>query len=353
MTAPAAVQADGIVAREHYGACDGACRHPNRPALTGVAVVVCTRNRPELLQGFLDSLALQRPMPEQLVIADSSTNDQSQQVLERHPARDRLARCVTYIRVGQALAGLTRQRRVALAAVRSDLLASFDDDIVLREGCLAALERPMRDHQELAGVGASIDNCAARLSLRWRLRRLLFVVPSLAPGRYFRSGVSTPWRYMEPAQALVAGDWLPGGAVIWRTAPVRALGYAEPLDGYGAGEDLEFSLRMAQHGPLALSREARLLHLQSGEGRPDPRRLGYELLRNRIYIRDVTARWQGSNRPWFVYAMIVETLIESLDLFRPALTRRTAAYLLGVFDCVRERLGRRSRPASVLKGTAG
>jgi GT2 family glycosyltransferase len=353
MTAPPAPQVDGIVARAHYGACEGACGDPDRPALAGVAVVVCTRNRPELLRGFLDSLALQHPMPGQLVIVDSSNDDLSAHVLERHPDRDQLAHCITYLRVDQRLAGLTRQRSVGLAEVRTDLLASFDDDIVLRPGCLAALERPMRDQPELAGVGGSIDNCDARLSLRWRLRRLLLVVPSLAPGRYFRSGVSTPWRYMGPAPALVPGDWLPGGAVIWRTAAVRAVGYAEPFDGYGAGEDLEFSLRMARLGPLVVSREARLLHLQSGSGRPDPRRLGYELLRNRIYIRDVTTSWRGGNRPWFVYAMVVESLFESLDLFRPSLTRRTTSYLLGVFDCVRERLGRGSRPSPVLNGATG
>jgi GT2 family glycosyltransferase len=343
---------DGIVAHAHYGTCDGTCRDPEQPGLAGVAVVVCTRHRPELLQGFLDSLALQEPMPEQLIIADSSGDDRSAQVLQLHPARDRLARCITYLRVDQRLAGLTRQRNVALSTVRADLLASFDDDIVLRPGCLAALERPMRDQPALAGVGASIDNCAAGLSLRWRLRRLLLVVPSLAPGRYFRSGVSTPWRYLEPARDLVPGDWLPGGAVIWRTAAVRAVGYSEPFDGYGAGEDLEFSLRMGRHGPLVVSREARLLHLQSGGGRPNPRRLGYELLRNRIYIRDVTAGWRGGSRAWFFYAMIMETLIEGLDLFRPARTRRTASYLLGVLDCVRERLGRQSRPSPVLERMA-
>lgn len=339
MTASARLLPHGVVAEAHYGNCDGGCRQQDpAPATAGIAVVVCTRNRPDLLAGFLQSLTTQEPRPAQLVIVDASTDDRSARVLDDHARRGELARCVRYTRVGESLSGLTRQRNLALTQVSTDLMASFDDDIVLAAGCLTAMERPLRDHPDIVGVGACIDNCSSEVSLRWRLRRLLFVVPSLQGGRYFSSGVSTPWRYMAPAAEIVDGDWLPGGAAMWRTSAARAVGYAERLDGYGAAEDLEFSLRMARCGRMVVSREARLLHLMAGDGRPDPRRLGFETLRNLTYIRRVAAEAGGGNRIWFGYAMTMETFIEALNLLRPGMRQRAMAYLLGVFDWVRQGL---------------
>lgn len=341
----------GASTEAHYGACDAASHGVSQGApANGCAVVVCTRNRPDLLAGFLNSLAVQQPRPRQLVIVDSSDDERSGLLLENHPARDRLAHCVRYCRVDQSRAGLTRQRTFALTMVATDLFASFDDDIVLRPGCLAAMEQALRVDPGLVGVGACIDNSSSLVSLRWRLLRFLFVVPSLQPGRYFASGVSTLWPYMAPADELVEGDWLPGGAVMWRAGPARAIGYAEWLDGYGSGEDLEFSLRMARFGRLAVSRQARLLHLQDGSGRPDPRRMGFELLRNRIYIRRVAVSQRGGSRLWFLYGMTVETALEALNLFRPTRARQTMEYLRGIADCLREQLGRVVRPPRLENG---
>jgi GT2 family glycosyltransferase len=346
----------GVLAEAHYGDCDGECRRRGQAAATtGVAVVVCTRNRPDLLAGFLESLTAQEPRPAQLVIVDASIDDRSARVLDDHAMRCELARCVRYTRVDETLSGLTRQRNLALTQVTTDLMASFDDDIVLAPGCLTAMERPLRDHADIVGVGACIDNCSADVSLRWRLRRLLLVVPSLEGGRYFSSGIATPWRYVAPSAGMVEGDWLPGGAVMWRADAARSVGYAERLDGYGRAEDVEFSLRMGRLGRQVLARQARLLHLMAGDGRPDPRRLGFETLRNLLYIRRVAAEAGRANRIWFGYAMTMETLIEALNLLRPGMRRRTMAYLLGIFDCVRQGLGRgahvrRSHPSPATGG---
>lgn len=341
----------GIVAQLHYGACDSTSHATEAAAsVTGCAVVVCTRNRPELLAGFLNSLAVQQPRPRQLVIVDSSDDDRSERLLENHPARNHLAHCVRYCRVDHSRAGLTRQRTFALTMVATDMFASFDDDIVLRPECLAVMERTLRAHPDAVGVGACIDNKSPEVSLRWRLRRLLLVVPSLAPGRYFDSGVSTPWRFIPHGEHLIEGDWLPGGAAMWRTEAARAAGYAHELDGYGYGEDLDFSLRMRRAGRLLVAGAARLLHLQEGGGRPDPRRLGFEVLRNRLYTRRSAAGASGRRTLWFVYAMTIETLLEAANVVRPRQARRTIQYLRGVGDFLRHEVSNGSRRSTPTNG---
>ncbi|HET8634169.1 MAG TPA: hypothetical protein VFL88_08475, partial [Gemmatimonadales bacterium] len=93
------------------------------------------------------------------------------------------------------------------------------------------------------------------------------------------------------------------------------------------------------------SRRARLLHLQQGGGRPDPRRLAFEMLRNRMQIRRLAQADGQGNVAWFTYAMAMETLIEALDLLRPGRTRRAIEYLRGVLDCIRSG-ARAADPAS-------
>lgn len=325
-----------VLDEAHFGSCDIAHSLPAPEALlAGCAVVVCTRDRPDLLAGFLDSLAVQEPQPEQLVIVDASADARSAGILARHPARDALAHCIRYCRVDPAAASLTRQRSLALTMVATERLAAFDDDIVLLPGCLAAMNLALDEHSDIVGAAASMENAPTTVPWRWWLRRALLVVPSLEPGRYFASGVSTPWRYAPASDELDQGDWLPGGAVIWRTGIVRRIGYPVHFDGYGSGEDLAFSLCIRRFGRLVTARRARLLHLQQGGGRPDPRRLAFEMLRNRVQIRRLALEDGQGNLPWFIYAMAMETLIEALDLVRPGRSRRAVEYLRGVVDCIR------------------
>jgi GT2 family glycosyltransferase len=326
----------GILEEAGYGSV-GVPDTPAGELAPGCSVLVCTRNRPALLERFLDSLALQSPTADALIIVDASADAASRIVLERHPRRDALARRIRYLRVDGSLAGVTRQRNLGLGLVATELVAVLDDDIVLLPGCLAALATVHRKDPQLAGVGAYIENEQDPPSLMWWLRRALGIVPTLAPGRYFGSGISTPWRFAAPPNEPVEGDWLPGGAVMWRTGLARASGFADELDGYGVGNDLEFSLRIGRRGRQVVTGEARLLHLQQPGGRPDPERLGYESLRNWWYIHAVGGGDRLGSRLWFGYAVVMETALQSLNLLRPAHARDTWRYLRGASRFLRER----------------
>jgi GT2 family glycosyltransferase len=308
----------------------------------GCCVVVCTRNRPASLRRLLDTLVAQETPVEQLLVVDASDDDASERVVRECPGIERAARGIDYFRVRGTLAGLTRQRNVALRWVATRLVAFFDDDVALLPGCVAALvaacdapERPL-----VGACAVSVNELTTPPAL-WRLRRLLGIVPSLQPGSYARSGMSIPWHFLpDDASVVQVGHWMHGCAMLWRTAAARAEGFDERLDGYATAEDLEFSLRMRRHGPMARVGAARVLHLHAASGRPDPYRLGYMGVRNLLDVH----RTHLEGRTWrdaayFYYAFVTDTLLRTLALLvRRGRVRERWAFLRGRSAFLRDEL---------------
>ncbi len=309
---------------------------------SGCSVVICTHRRPAAVRRFIESLTDQLP-PAQLLIVDASPDDSTEHMLEEVAAAGALP-CVTdYLRVDGPLRGLTRQRNVALEYVTAQLVAFFDDDVVLLPGALdrlvvALVSRGVRA-ERLSGVGAVIENELAPPDALWRIRRALRVVSTLRPGAYTTSGMSVPWRFLSQqgaadeaasSGALVEGDWLPGGAMVWRTEQAREVGFCETLAGYASGEDLEFSLRMRAYGPLAVVADAAVLHLPASGGRPDQAAMGYLGARNLFHIhqtcRGDRSRWQTA---YFLYAFALDTLVRLLALVRPGPVAARWAFVRG------------------------
>ncbi len=325
--------------------------------LSGCSVVICTHRRPAAVQRFIESLANQLT-PVQLLIVDASPDDSTEIMLEDRAAAGRLPCATDYLRVDGPLRGLTPQRNLALEYVTAQLVGFFDDDVVLLPGALeqlvvAILSRGVRA-ERLAGVGAVIENELARPNALWQVRRALGVVPSLRPGAYTTSGMSVPWRFLPLGTAdsasssgeLVEGDWLPGGAMVWRTEQARSVGFCEKLGGYASGEDLEFSLRMREHGPLAVETDARVLHLPAAGGRPDQSAMGYLGARNLFHIHQ-TCRGErpGWQTAYFLYAFAVDTLVRLMALARPGSVPARWAFVRGRFHFFRTLIAQPRRTA--------
>lgn len=315
-------------------------------ALTsGLALVVCTYKRSASLRRFLESLAVQDRRPDELIIVDASPDDATEQMLKQYHGVEHLADRLLYVRVSGPLKGLTRQRNFALRCVTTDLVVFFDDDIVLLPGCLREMEKPHRSFADhVTGVGAFMQNqcCPAAWPLLWRVRRRLGMTANLQPGRYHRSGVSTPWIFLSQTDELVEGDWLPGCAMMWKTAVAREVGFNEPFDGYAQGEDLDFSLRARRRGKLLVAGTARVLHLYEPSGRPDPFKWGYMAIYNKyqIHRRALPDRtWR--DMAWFTYAWTVDTLLLARHLAWPSMwapiVKQIAGRLRAVHDILRGR----------------
>jgi GT2 family glycosyltransferase len=243
---------------------------PN-PLSDGLTVAVCTLARPEPLRRSLASIAAQTRPPDQVVIVDASEGDATERVVREASEAGLSAVPIAYLRVARSRAGLTRQRNLALALADRRLIAFFDDDVTLAPACLAELEAARRESSPApVGVGALVEGRAANgPTAIWRVRRLLRMVPNLEPGRYCRTGMSTPWSFVRQSSGVIHGDWLPGYAMMWDTALARELRFDEGFAGYAQSEDLEFSLRAGRRGPILLACAARVADTHAPAGRPN------------------------------------------------------------------------------------
>jgi GT2 family glycosyltransferase len=306
---------------------------------SGLALIVCTYERPASLKRFLDSLASQNYKLDQLIIVDSSPNDDTDQMLKQHRGVEALATQFLYFHVSAPLCGLTRQRNFALRWATTDLVAFFDDDILLLPGCLHEMETVHRAAgDQVVGVGAFMqDHHGAPRRRLWYVRRLLGMLPDLQPGRYHRSGISVPWIFLEPTNDIVEGDWLPGCAMMWKTAVARESGFYEGFDGYAHGEDLDFSLRVRGRGKLVLAGAARVIHMLEPHGRPGPFRFGYMALYNKYQIhRRVLPDRTWRDVAWFIYAWTVDSMLLTRHFFSPgkriASLQQIAGRIVAVYD---------------------
>lgn len=284
----------------------------------GLSVVICTRRRPRSLARCLDALAASSLRPDRLFVIDASPDRDSELHVAYRTDLDALAGGVEYVRVARSLAGLTRQRNFALDLVDTDAVAFFDDDVVIGEGCLAEMERVLRANSGVVGVGAVAPTESGAPGRLHRLRRLLGIVDDLTPGRYCRSGMSIAWRGLDRSRPVVEVEWLPGYAMLWRTADARAVRFDEGFAGYANGEDLDFGLRMARRGRLAIATHAALRHEHVAAGRPDPYRLGRMTVEHAWVIQHralPTRTWRDT--AWFAWAFGADTLVQTAALASP------------------------------------
>jgi GT2 family glycosyltransferase len=283
----------------------------DRAVTPGVSVVVCTYRRPDSLALLLQSLRRQDSRLRELLIVDASPAGEARPSQDQVREWNGLADAVHYWQVTGQTRGLTRQRNFALQHVSCDLVLFLDDDVILQPTCVREMEEAHRSGGlAIAGVGCYSSGQFAPPPPLWRIRRALGIVPSLQPGRYWRSGVSIPWSFAAPTDSLVDGDWLPGCAMMWKYHVVKTIGFDQTMEGYAQGEDLDFSLRARRMGRLVMLGRPRLEHRHHHAGRPNAFQLGYMELRNRfeIHRRALTDRTPG-DVAWFTYAWTVDTIL--------------------------------------------
>jgi glycosyltransferase involved in cell wall biosynthesis len=222
--------------------------------VTTHSVLVCTRNRPADLAACLRSVGAQRRPPTEVVVVDASDDDASARVVAAWAADAAIAAHVL-----RTAPGLTRQRNLGLAAARGALVTFLDDDVVLDPDYLAAIAALFARDARLGGAEGTV----AVPPLRGRRRvanalRRLFLMNSLGGRRGVkRSGFVA---YDPAPRGVQEVDCLVGCNMTYRREVFARFRFDEWYEGYGLGEDADFSYRVSRVWRLVQTADARLEH---------------------------------------------------------------------------------------------
>ncbi len=195
--------------------------------IADVSVVICSRDRPQLLLETVNSVLSGHELPAEIVVVD-----QSREPNPAVAAASRQGCSVRYIR--SETTGLSRARNIAIRAATCDLLVIIDDDMFVARDWLALLIDALR----AAGPAAVVTG------------RVLPEAQSSVPGGFVPALVTddVPARYV----GRLSRDVLAGGHMAAYRQTLQAVGgFDERLgagSGFPAADDNDLGFRLLEQG---------------------------------------------------------------------------------------------------------
>jgi glycosyltransferase involved in cell wall biosynthesis len=232
-----------------------------------ISVIICTIRRAELLHELLACLKVQSYRELEVLIVggpDQSSEQQYEASLNGLP-----------LRFINSERGLARARNTGLGEARGEILCYFDDDVLIGPNFFtnvaSCFQKP-----EMADVGGitayDVLHYSLPVPLRWKLRRLLGITPSLEPGFCTALGRSVPFSFLRPFSGYKQVQWLPGFCQIFRRVAIGDLKYDEHermVNGFRgiAVEDRDFSMDVARGWRLLVLGDLKIEHRRDDEAR--------------------------------------------------------------------------------------
>jgi GT2 family glycosyltransferase len=259
--------------------------------------------RPEALIQLLQSVDSQTLYPNEILIIDGSTNEETGVVLKGNRFEN-----LSYFMVPAQQRGLTKQRNYGIERVEKEIeiVCFLDDDTVLEKDYFEQLLKTYQIYPEALGVGGYIinesrcefvgkdyspkieeyyyDGWKRKDGSRFVLRKKLGLDSDCPPGfsSLFSHGRSVG--FLPPSGKIYEVEMLMGGVSSFRKKVFESLQFSTYFEGYGLYEDADFTLRVAKLGKLYLNTAAKLNHYHDAAGRPNQYKYGKMVVRNGWYV---------------------------------------------------------------------
>lgn len=259
------------------------------------AVVICTRNRPKELGETLESVGRQSGAENRLVLVVDGSDSEEAETTSQAVRRSTNSVPARYYRYPNKPAG-TRQRNkgIDLLPASVEIVHFIDDDVTLKEGYFSALTSGLRNVPSLHGIGGIIESDDGDHQSTGSLIHRLFLLRASKPSRVLPSGHTTP-AWPTSNQALQPAEWLSTCASSYRRHVFTKHRFDPAAEGPSPRlEDLDFSYRVAQDGPLAVATAARCVHHVSPKNRRSTLATSREYVIRRYWFVD-------KNLPSFSY----------------------------------------------------
>nr|WP_315162513.1 glycosyltransferase [uncultured Flavobacterium sp.] len=267
------------------------------------SLIICTYMRPKPLLKLLQSVQEQTVYPDEILIIDGSTNNETESILEENVFQN-----LNFFKVSPEHRGLTKQRNFGIerAAVTSDIIAFLDDDTELMQNYFQELIKTFADDHGISGVGGvainentwnlidthkkydknryfQFESFVYKEGQRNVMRNYLGLQSNVGPGRmpdYFH-GKTCGFPLNGKTYEV---DLLIGMSFAFRKKVFDSLRFSTYFEGYGLYEDADFSIRALQFGKNVINTKVQLNHYHAVSGRPNQYQYGKMVVRNGWYV---------------------------------------------------------------------
>jgi glycosyltransferase involved in cell wall biosynthesis len=259
--------------------------------------------RPNPLLKLLHSVVGQVLYPNDIIIVDGSTDNETEIILKENSFEN-----LHYYLVSKAHRGLTRQRNFGISKVSNDteIVCFLDDDTVLEKTYFEELLKTYLLYPDALGVGGFITNEVSwekvgddyspsveeffydgwkkKDGSRFVLRKKLGLDSDTKPGFLpeFSNGRSIS--FLPPSGKIYEVEQLMGGVSSFRKSIFESFQFSTYFEGYGLYEDADFTLRLSKTGKLYVNTKACLAHYHDDSGRPNKYQYGKMVVRNGWYV---------------------------------------------------------------------
>lgn len=266
-------------------------------------LIVCTYMRPVPLLKLLNSVKQQTLYPNEILIIDGSTNDDTKVILEKNKFPN-----LKYFLVSKEDRGLTKQRNFGVARVSKDteIICFLDDDTILEPNYFEEVIKTYTVFPEALGVGGYINNETKWTEVpkdykptiqeyaydgwkqndgsRFVMRKRFGLDSDTKPGFLpeFSNGRSIS--FLPPSGKIYEVEQLMGGVSSFKKSVFENFSFSTYFEGYGLYEDADFTLRLSKTGKLYVNTKAQLGHYHDESGRPNKYQYGKMVVRNGWYV---------------------------------------------------------------------
>jgi GT2 family glycosyltransferase len=267
------------------------------------SLIICTYMRPQALIQLLKSVQGQTVCPDEILIIDGSTNNETEKILKENNFCN-----LNYFLVSLEHRGLTRQRNYGIDRVGSNIetVCFLDDDTVLEKDYFEQILKTYKIYPEALGVGGYIvnesecdyvgngyqakmgeyffDGWKRKDGSRFILRKKLGLDSDCPPGYSSLYSHGRSVGFLPPSDKIYEVEQLMGGVSSFRKEVFKTIKFSIYFEGYGLYEDTDFTLRVAKIGKLYVNTAARLNHFHHPSGRPNQYQYGKMVVRNGWYV---------------------------------------------------------------------
>lgn len=267
------------------------------------SLIICTYMRPQSVLQLLQSVQIQTVYPDEILIVDGSTSDETEILLKEKPF-DKL----NYFKVSSEHRGLTKQRNFGINKASRDceIIAFLDDDTILKSNYFEELLKTFRNDIGIVGVGGvainentwtladptkkyskhhyvQADGYVYKEGQRNVVRNYLGLQSHLGPGKMpnYSHGKTCGFPLNDKIHEV---DLLVGMSFAFRKKVFDSIGFSPYFEGYGLYEDADFSLRALQFGKNVINSKVQLSHFHHPLGRPNHYKYGKMVVRNGWYV---------------------------------------------------------------------